>query len=39
MAEKSFCDEGEAYCWMGCRPLAHNGTCGFGDQQVSPLHF
>ena len=28
------CQEGTAFCWMACRPLANNGTCGYGDMMV-----
>ena len=33
-AKDVLCKEGEAWCWMNCRPLANNGTCPSGDEMV-----
>ena len=35
MSEKQMCDEGEAFCWMACRPYPnHNNTCSVGNEMV-----
>ena len=33
-AKETLCDEGDAWCWMGCMPLANGGYCPSGDQMV-----